>query len=39
LSYDMPEFSTEVGNPANAAFITGPAPYINSVNPAPLSGR
>lgn len=39
LSYDMPEFSTEVGNPANAAFITGPGPYVNAVNPAPQSGR
>ena len=39
LSYDMPEFSTEVGNSLNAAFIKGPGPYINAVDPNPLSGR
>ena len=39
VSYDLPEFKSEVGNPLNAALKSNKADYINAINPNPLSGR
>lgn len=39
VSYDLPEFKSEVGNPLNAALKSNPAEYVNVINPNPLSGR
>lgn len=39
VSYDLPEFKSEVGNPLNAALKSNKADYINVINPNPLSGR
>ena len=39
VSYDLPEFKSEVGNPLNAALKSNKADYVNAINPNPLSGR
>ena len=39
VSYPLPEFKSEVGNPLNAALKSNKADYINAINPNPLSGR
>lgn len=39
VSYDLPEFKSEVGNPLNNSLKSNKADYVNAINPAPLSGR
>ena len=39
ISYDLPVQESVVGNPANAVLKSNQADYVNSFNPAPLSGR
>ena len=39
VSYDLPEFKSEVGNPLNNSLKSNKADYVNEINPNPLSGR
>ena len=39
VSYDLPEFKSEVGNPLNNSLKSNKADYVNAINPNPLSGR
>ena len=39
ISYELPVQESVVGNPANEVLKSNQADYVNSFNPAPLSGR